>query len=129
MRTDSNSSLLLLFLSEANEILTDMYKDSKKRIDKFEEAAPIKTIGKLCHCFGGESSWILVIWELIIDQLVKGTPPTSVNDNIKDFVRKLSPTTKIRELPSIWKIRQTRLFLLVIVQTLAAYSLSKAKKW
>ena len=70
-----------------------------------------------------------MIWELIIDQLVKGTPPTSVNDNIKDFVCKFSPTTKIRELPSIWKIRQAPLVLLVIFQTMDAYRLSKANQW
>ena len=70
-----------------------------------------------------------MIWELIIDQLANGTPPTSVNDNIKAFFRKFSPTTKIRELPSVWKIRLARSVILVVVQTLDSYNIAKAKKW
>ena len=56
-------------------------------------------------------------------------PPTLVNDNIKAFCCKFSPTTKIRELPSIWTIWRARLVLLVIIQKLAAYRLAKANKW
>ena len=34
-------------------MLTDMYKEPEKQIEEFEEAAPIKTIGKERHIFGG----------------------------------------------------------------------------
>ena len=44
-------------------------------------------------------------------------------------MKKFSPSTKIKELPSIWKIRQSRMILLVVVQTLAAYHLSLDYKW
>ena len=63
-----------MFISQANPMLTDMYEDPEKRIDKLEEAAPINTIGKERHGRGRASSWILVIWELIIEHLVNGNP-------------------------------------------------------
>ena len=56
-------------------MLMEIYEESEKRIDKFEEAAPIKTIGKERHDIGRAYYWSLVIWELIIEQLLNGTPP------------------------------------------------------
>ena len=110
-------------------MLTDMYLELEKQIEKLEEAAPIKTIGKERHGHVEVSSWSLVIRELIFEQLVNGTPLNLVNDNIKAFVFKLSPTTKIRELPIIWTIWRARLVLLVIFQTLSGYHTYKVNKW
>ena len=45
------------------------------------------------------------------------------------MVKLFSPTTKIKELPSIWTIRRARTVLLVLVQTLATYRIAKADKW
>lgn len=94
-----------------------------------EEAVPIKEFGKEHHGQRGQAIWPLYIWELIIEQIVNGTPPSSINANIVTFIRKLSPSIVIRELPSIWTIRRARTVLLAIVQTLATYRIAKAKKW
>lgn len=94
-----------------------------------DEAVPVKEISKTRDGRGGTSSCPLYIWELIIEQLVNGTPPTSVNSNIVAMVKLFSPTTKIKELPSIWTIRRARTVLLVLVQTLATYRIAKADKW
>ncbi len=64
-----------------------------------------------------------------MEQHVNGTPPLSVGANIITFVRKFSPSTVIKELPSIWTIHRARTVLLVIVWALAAYRLGKAKRW
>lgn len=92
-------------------------------------AVPIKTIAKSRDGWGGTSSWPLYVWELIIEQLVNGTPPTAINSNIVTMIKTFSPTTTISELPSIWTIRRARTVLLVVVQTLATYRIAKADKW
>ena len=90
---------------------------------------PIKLIGKERIGDKGRPTWPMCIWELILEQLVNGTPPSSINANIVARVKKFLPSTKIKELPSIWTIRLARTVLLVFVQTLAAYRLSLADKW
>ena len=93
------------------------------------ECIPVKVTERKRHRGCGPLTWPLFIWELILEQLVSGTPPTSVNNNIVAHVTKFSPSTKIKELPSIWTICRARTVLLVIVQTLAAYHIAKADKW
>ena len=91
---------------------------------------PIQIFGKVRgNNRGGASSWPLIVWELILEQLVNGTPPTSINSNIVMFIQRFLPKTVIKEQPSIWTIRRGRTVLLVVVQTLAAYRLAKAKRW
>ena len=94
-----------------------------------EDSIPVKVFGKVCKVKGGTSSWPTYVWEIIIEQLINGTPPTSVNANIITMIKTFSPSTEIQELPSIWTIRHARTVLLVIVQTLAAYLIAKADKW
>ena len=104
--------------------------EKEDELQALQLASPIKVFGKnRGNRKGGASSWLLFVWELILEQLVNGTPPTSVNSNIVSFIQRFSPQTIIKELPSIWTIRRGRTVLLVIVQTLAAYRLARAKKW
>ena len=117
------------FSSVVIEQLQEMLDDSQKKLAALEDAVPIKTIERKREGQHGAKSWSYDIWELILEQLVNGTPPSSVADNIVAHVKKFSPTTKIKELPSIWTIRRARTVLLVIVQTLAAYRLGKAERW
>ena len=98
-------------------------------MEEANEAVPVKEVCKVREGCRGNASWPFYVWELIIEQLVNGTPPSSVNSNIVSLIRTFSPTTKISELPSIWTIRRARTVLLVIVQTLAVYRIAKAKKW
>ena len=69
------------------------------------------------------------MWEEIIQQIVNGSPPSAVNSNLIAHVETFSPLTEIRELPSIWTVFCAQTVLLVIVKTLAVYSMAKAKKW
>jgi hypothetical protein len=97
-----------------------------------EQAAPVKVFGKIkggSGQRGGASSWSHFVWELILEQLVNGTPPTSVNANIVFTVRHFSLLTIIKEEPSIWTMRQGRTVLLVVVETLAVYRLAKEKAY
>lgn len=77
----------------------------------------------------GRPRWPLYIYELIMEMLVKGTPPSSINGNIVAHVRSFCPTIIIKELPSIWTIRRTRTVLLIVVEAIAAYRLGRSKKW
>jgi hypothetical protein len=99
------------------------------QVQELEKAVPIKVFGKIRDGQRGATSWPHFIWELILEQLVNGTPPSSVNSNIISFLRCFSPTTVIKELPSIWTIRCRCTVLLVVVETLATYRLAKAKRW
>jgi len=120
-------------LRRAMNEMQHLLDESKDRLIELESdlkaAVPIPEIRKVRTQRGGSMSWPLYIWDLILEQLVNGTPPSSVSANISAHVMKFSPTTKIKELPSIWTIRRARSVLLVICQTLAAYRLAKAEKW
>ena len=116
-------------LRAAMEEMQSLLDEQNRRIEHLDKAVPIKVIQKTREGRAGRPRWGLDVWELILEQLVNGTPPSSVNDNIIAHVKKFSPTTKIKELPSIWTIRRARTVLLVIVQTLAAYRLGFAGKW
>ena len=109
--------------------LQDLLDASESKLSLMDAAIPIKQIKKTRASNKGRPSWPLYMWDLILEQLVNGTPPSSVNDNIVAHVKKFSPTTDIVDLPSIWTIRRARTVLLIICQTLAAYRLSKADKW
>ena len=95
-------------------------KNSKK-LQQMQAAVPITIITKVREGNRGRPRWPLKIYELIMEQLVSGTPPSSVNINIVAHVKAFSPTTIIKELPSIWTTRRTCTILLIVVQTLAAY--------
>jgi len=41
------------------------------------------------------------IWELIMEQLVNGAPPSLVNANFITFVATMAPHIEIKELPSL----------------------------
>ena len=109
--------------------LEEQLDNSALSLSNANAAVPIKTIAKSRDGRGGTSSWPLYVWELIIEQLVNGTPPTAINSNIVTMIKTFSPTTTISELPSIWTIRRARTVLLVVVQTLATYRIAKADKW
>ena len=94
-----------------------------------EEYAPILVIAKTRKGRRGAKRWGLEIWELIIEELVAGTPPSAVNNNIVSFVKKFSPKTEIVELPSEWTIRRGRTVVLIVCQCIATYRLAKAERW
>ena len=90
---------------------------------------PIKVFGKVCEGNRGNLHWPLYVWELILEQIANGTPPSCINGNFVTMIKIFSLTTQICDLPSIWTIRRAQTVLLVIVQTLATYRSAKADKW
>ena len=110
------------------DLEVDLEEKSKKVIE-LEDSCPIKVFGKVRHGQRGATSWPFYVWELILEQLVNGTPPSSVSANIVIFIQRFSPRVKIKETPSIWTVRRGRTVLLVVVETLAAYRLARAKRW
>jgi hypothetical protein len=61
------------------QLLVDDYE---KKLDAAEAVVPIKVIKKRQYGKSGSPRWGVEIWELILEQLVNGTPPSSVNNNI-----------------------------------------------
>ena len=82
-------------VAELQVMVDDSTKELSKMSADFEAACPIKKIGMIGTGRGGGHHWPTHIWELILDQLVKGVPPSAVSDNIIDFVTTFSPSTKI----------------------------------
>jgi hypothetical protein len=109
--------------------LQDEFDRKNDQVQELEKAFPIKVFGKIRDGQRGATSWPHFIWELILEQLLNGTLPSSVNSNIISFLCCFSPTTVIKELPSIWTTCRGRTVLLVVVETLATYRLAKAKRW
>lgn len=116
-------------VAELQEMVDDSTKKLSEMSSDLEAAVPIPTIGMIRSGRGGSSHWPTHIWELILDQLVKGVPPSAVSDNIVDFVKTFSPSTDIKQVPSLYTVRRARTVLLVVVQTLASYRLAKSNKW
>ena len=120
-------------LDENKNLLNDLEELKSRYNDqeaKMKELSPIPIIGKVREKgTKGAPSWPLFVWEMVLEHLVNGTPPSAVNANIRSIVERVSPVTVIKELPSIWTIRRARTVLLVVVQALAAYRLAKADKW
>jgi uncharacterized protein YhaN len=94
-------------LDEKDEKIRALEKELNAKNDKIkvlEEMSPVKCFGKVHQGRRGATSWPHYVWELILEQLVNGTPPTSINANIVAIIQSACPTTTIRELPSIWTI-------------------------
>jgi hypothetical protein len=119
-------------VKQLQEQVVDLEVDLEEKTNKLvelEDSCPIKVFGKIRHGQRGATSWPLYVWELILEQLVNGTPPSSVSANIVMFIQRFSPRTKIKEQPSIWTVKRGRTVLLIVVETLAAYRIAKAKRW
>ena len=94
----NENAILLNAYSE----LQERYEDQNKQLSSL---MPIPFIGKVREKGKrGAPSWPLFVWEMLLEQLVNGTPPTAVNANIRSIVERVSPGTEIRQLPSIWTI-------------------------
>ncbi len=116
---------------QCNENIDVEFKldDALKACTKANDTVPIKMFGKVCQGNTGNPRWPLYVWELIIEQIVNGIPPSCINNNIVIMIKVFSPTTEIRELPSIWTIWCAWTVLLVVVKALATYRIAKANKW
>jgi hypothetical protein len=119
-------------LKDKDKLIADLMcalDDANMTVHSVGQLFPIKEICKVREGRGSMSRWPFYMWELIIEQLVNGTPPSAVNNNIIALVKCFLPSTKISEMPSIWTIWQSGTVLLIIVQTLAVYRIAKANKW
>ena len=116
-------------LENAVQHLQDACNASSSKIKELEAMVPHKKIGKIREGRGGQSTWPLHVWELVMKQLVLGVPPSAVYQSIGSTLRQYAPGVKLVHPISIDAIRRARTVLLVIVQTLASYRLSKANKW
>ena len=116
-------------LQNSNADLQLQIEEKNDQLRLSEGAAPIKVFSKVRYGRGGQMKWPLYVWDLIITELVNGTSPTAIPDNIVSSIRTFSPNTVIKELPSKWTVRRARSVIYVIVQTLAAYRLGKSHKW
>ena len=55
--------------------------ESKQKLAHLDAAIPIKEIKKERQGRDGQGSWPLYIWDLILEQIVNGTPQSSVSEN------------------------------------------------
>ena len=64
-----------------------LVEESARKLEKLELSVPIKEIKKEQTGRGGSLSLSLHIWDLILEQLVNGTPPSYVSANIHAHVK------------------------------------------
>jgi hypothetical protein len=74
--------------------LQSLVDNYEKKLERAEAVVPIKVIKKRRDGKSGSPRWGVEIWELILEQLVNGTPSSLVNGNILAHVKKFSPSTK-----------------------------------
>ena len=116
-------------LHNSNADLQVQVEEKAEELRLMDAAVPIKVLARERYGRGGQMKWPLHVWELILTEIVNGTPPAAIGNNMVANIRTFSPTTVIKEVPSKWTIRRARTVLYVIVQTLAAYRLGKSNKW
>jgi len=61
--------------------LVDKLEYTTQQLEDAEAVIPIKVFAKEQQGRGGTSIWPFYVWELIIEQLINGTPPSSVNSS------------------------------------------------
>ena len=71
--------------------LQDACGDSSLKIKELEVMVPHKTIGRVREGRGGQSSWLLHIWELMMKQLVLGVSLSAVYQSSGSTVREYAP--------------------------------------
>ena len=88
----STKKLLLMAMAQENLLSMSMLElqrfcdKSIKAMEAMEVAVPIKAIGHKRYGSRGQTSWPLCIWELIMEQLVIGVPPTAIFRSIAGIV-------------------------------------------
>ena len=120
---------------EALKCVTQIEMDASLTQQKLDKA--LLELSQPVFVFAKEKSgkrstaWSLKIVQLILEQLVAGVAPVSMGLSIVSFVRNICPNIKIaiKQLPSVWFIRQCRTVLLIVCQLLTAHRLSKSDKW
>ena len=71
-----------------------------------------------------------LLTSLSLSSVVAGTPPSSIGSVIVAFVQNIAPVKiRLQQLPSLSFIRRCRTTLKIVCQMMAAYRLSKAKRW
>ncbi len=105
-------------LEDFNEITTDPKRSMQKEWDD-EEAA---------RKHGGKRPWPPWVVQLICELLVTGTPPSSIPQIIQTFCEALLQE-KPKELPSVNFVRECRVIMEVIGETIVAIKLAHAPKW
>ena len=99
-----NMNITLANNKELEERVIDLgysVEEGVKLLSEAEALVPIRVIEKIRVGKYGAPVWPFYIHELVMEQIVNGTPPSSINANIVANVRTFSPGTIIKELPSI----------------------------
>ena len=105
-------------LEDFNEITSDPKRSMQKEWDD-EEAA---------RKHGGGRRWPIWVVQLICELLVTGTPPSAIPQIIQTFCETLL-REKPKELPSVNFVRECRVIMEVIGETIVAIKLAHAPKW
>lgn len=105
-------------LADFNEITTDPKRSMQKEWDD-EEAA---------RKHGGGRRWPIWVVQLICELLVTGTPPSAIPQIIQTFCETLL-REKPKELPSVNFVRECRVIMEVIGETIVAIKLAHVAKW
>mmetsp|Transcript_9019 Transcript_9019/g.15350 ORF Transcript_9019/g.15350 Transcript_9019/m.15350 type:complete len:310 (+) Transcript_9019:2116-3045(+) len=121
---------------EANAELKAKMEPLQTRIEELQEqgARPVNDYKKVRKgpaegSRGGGWVWPLWIVQLILEQLVNGTPPTAIPKNIRAQARLSTYGSKDIDVPCDEYCRSMRAVLRIVTETLAAYTLGKSKAW
>mmetsp|Transcript_3886 Transcript_3886/g.10150 ORF Transcript_3886/g.10150 Transcript_3886/m.10150 type:complete len:291 (+) Transcript_3886:4227-5099(+) len=76
----------------------------------------------------GEAPWPMWMVQLILEQLVNGTPPSAIPANILSQDRLMTGRDG-QQPPSVGFCRDMRVVLRILTETLAAYQLAKQGQW
>ncbi len=116
-------------LANVKDAFVKINNELKETQDQEINILPLPVIKCTCKVGSKHPSWSHDIVQLIIELLVHGAPPSSIPGTFVSFIKVLSPSIKIKQLPSVWFIRRVRTIMLSIVEILAAYCLAKAITW
>ena len=110
----------------ALEIINDKLE---KRLSRWSIETIEKVYDKSLSSKGGQKTWPMYMWGIIMEQLVGNTPPAAINHNILSVIKVLSPSMDVKDLPHISTVKRGRRVMSTVSHILAAYKLAKATEW
>ena len=80
---------------------------------------------------GGSYTWLILMVQLILKQLINDMPPAAISPNIASQADLTMPGVKfiVQELPSINFIQKCRTYIRIIGEALADYLIGKVNQW
>lgn len=104
-------------------------EETKSKKSSFDEPVPINKIVKVCEGSRGQPMYPLCLWNSLLSSSYMVHHSLFSQGIYCLTTHCVLLSTKIKEIPSFWKIHRVQTSLLAMVKVLITYQIAKADKW